>query len=194
MRRLRRLSLLLLFAFCSVGLFSQAIGPDTPSAIEQGPSKEQQQSAELSSRPQPVDPATLAATLRRLSGTLRSEATGWREESEELLRRVGELQLSLNKAEAERQSLSESLTKSTASQKSLKEAHAQEIAALQARLQEEAAQIEKDRDQARRSVQLWKAAAFIATGAGAGFAIGGQAGAAAGAVAGALLQIIIPAF
>lgn len=61
-------------------------------------------------------------------------------------------------------------------------------------MKEEAAQIEKERDRARRSAQLWKAAAFITAGAGAGFAIGGQIGAAAGAVAGALLQVIIPAF
>jgi len=192
MPKSRRLSLLLLFAFCSVVAFSQVSESDTPPAIEPEPLTEQQQSAEQSNNPQQIDPATLASALRSLSGKLRNEASGWREDSEELLRRVEELQALLSAAEAERTSLSESLKKSTASQESLKQAHAQELAALQARLQEEAAQIEKERDQARIYAQLWKAAAFITVGAGAGFAIGGQVGAAAGAIAGALLQIVIP--
>lgn len=56
----------------------------------------------------------------------------------------------------------------------------------------EAAQIEKERDKARRSAQLWKAAAFITAGAGAGFALGGSTGAAIGAIGGTLLNIVIP--
>lgn len=190
----RRLTLLLLFACCSVGLFSQAIGQDTPPGIEQGPSTEQQQSAELSNRPQPIDPATLAATLRTLSGRLRTEASGWRQDSEALLQQVNELQASLSEAEAEQTFLNWSLTELTTLLESSKEAHAQELAALQARMKAEAAQIEKERDKARRSAQLWKAAAFIAAGTGAGFALGGQTGATIGAIAGALLQVIIPAF
>lgn len=151
---------------------------------------EQQQSAESSSRPQPIDPATLAASLRTLSGKLRNEATGWREESEELLRRVGELQLSLNKAEAERQSLSESLKKSTASQESLKQAHAQEIAAIRAALEAEISRIEKARDQAKKSAQLWKGVALIAVGIGIGEILGGPTGAIIGGVGGFVLLMI----
>jgi len=56
----------------------------------------------------------------------------------------------------------------------------------------EAEAIEKERDQARRSAQLWKAAAFITAGAGAGYAIGGPVGAAIGAIGGTLLNIVIP--
>ncbi|NLX15015.1 MAG: hypothetical protein GXY44_15380 [Phycisphaerales bacterium] len=194
MPKSKRLSLLLLFAFCSVVAFSQAIEPDTPTATGPGLSTEQLQSAEPLNRQQPIDPESLAATLRTLSGRLRSEATGWRQDSAELSKRVEELRELLSKAEAERMLLNESLTKSTELQESSKKEHAQELAALQARMKAEAAAIEKERDQARRSAQLWKAAAFITAGAGAGFALGGQAGAAAGAVAGALLQVIIPAF
>jgi chromosome segregation ATPase len=191
MPKSRRLSLLLLFAFCSVVAFSQVSELDTPPAIEPEPLTEQQQSAEQSNNPQQIDPATLASALRSLSGKLRSEAAGWREDSEELLKRVGELHLSLSKAEAERTSLSESLKKSTASQESLKQAHAQEIAAIRAALEAEISRIEKARDQARRSAQLWKAAAFITAGAGAGFAIGGPTGAAIGATGGIFVFIIL---
>lgn len=56
----------------------------------------------------------------------------------------------------------------------------------------EAAQIEKERDKAKKSTQLWKAAAFIASGSGIGYAIGGLSGAAVGTIAGALLNIVIP--
>lgn len=192
MPKSRRLSLLLLFAFCSVVAFSQVSESDTPPAIEPEPLTEQQQSAEQSNNPQQIDPATLASALRSLSGKLRSEAAGWREDSEELLKRVGELHLSLSKAEAERTSLSESLKKSTASQESLKQAHAQEIAAIRAALEAEISRIEKARDQAKKSTQLWKAAAFIASGSGIGYAIGGLSGAAVGTIAGALLNIVIP--
>ena len=190
MPKSRRLSLLLLFAFCSVVAFSQVSESDTPPAIEPEPLTEQQQSAEQSNNPQQIDPATLASALRSLSGKLRSEAAGWREDSEELLRRVEELQALLSAAEAERTSLSESLTKSTASQESLKQAHAQELAALQARMKAEASQIEKERDQARKSAQLWKEVALIAVGIGIGEILGGPTGAIIGGVGGFVLLMI----
>lgn len=190
MPKSRRLSLLLLFAFCSVVAFSQVSELDTPPAIEPEPLTEQQQSAEQSNNPQQIDPATLASALRSLSGKLRSEAAGWREDSEELLKRVGELHLSLSKAEAERTSLSESLKKSTASQESLKQAHAQEIAAIRAALEAEISRIEKARDQAKKSAQLWKGVALIAVGIGIGEILGGPTGAIIGGVGGFVLLMI----
>ncbi|MEL7555650.1 MAG: hypothetical protein AAGU26_05695 [bacterium] len=191
MPKSKRLSLLLLFAFCSVVAFSQVSESDTPPAIEPEPLTEQQQSAEQSNNPQQIDPATLASALRSLSGKLRNEATGWRQDSEELLKRAEELQLLLNKAEAERKLLSESLTRSTESQELLKVAQAKELAALQARMKAEAAAIEQERDQARRSAQLWKAAAIITAGTGAGFVIGGNKGVFFGVISSFLLYIFL---
>jgi|GEM_PF-4193765 len=190
MPKSRRLSLLLLFAFCSVVAFSQVSESDTPPAIEPEPLTEQQQSAEQSNNPQQIDPATLASALRSLSGKLRNEASGWREDSEELLRRVEELQALLSAAEAERTSLSESLKKSTASQESLKQAHAQEIAAIRAALEAEISRIEKARDQAKKSAQLWKGVALIAVGIGIGEILGGPTGAIIGGVGGFVLLMI----
>jgi len=54
----------------------------------------------------------------------------------------------------------------------------------------EASQIEKERDQARKSAQLWKEVALIAVGIGIGEILGGPTGAIIGGVGGFVLLMI----
>lgn len=176
MERRKRRFLFYAFLLSAAGLFSQAIGPDTPPAIPPETPPAEQQSAELWQTPPAPIPSDYPKILRDLSARLRSEATGWRTDSADLLKLVEELQASLSVAEAERTSLTRSLDSLRAWQAQSRAAHAQEIAAIRSALEAEISRIEGERVRAERAAKVWKAAAFVGTGAGIGGAIGGTAG------------------
>jgi hypothetical protein len=187
MERRKRRFLFYAFLLSAAGLFSQAIGPDTPPAIPPGTPPAGQQSAELWQTPPAPIPLDLAKNLREISARLRSEAAGWRTDSAELLQLVEELQASLSEAEAERTSLTQSLDSLKAWREQSSAAHAQEIAAIRSALEAEIARIEGERIQAHKAAEIWKAAAFIGVGAGLGTFLGSTLGFFLGGISGTFL-------
>jgi uncharacterized protein involved in exopolysaccharide biosynthesis len=191
MQRRKRLFLFYAFLLSAVGLFSQAIDTAIPQAIQPGTPQAGQQSAEqLQNQPAPI-PSDLAKRLRELSSKLRSEATGWREDSEDLSKQVSELQMLLREAEAGQTFLTQSLTKLIALQQSSKIAHAQEIAAIRSDLEAEISRIEGEKARLKRQRNIWKITALITVGATLGGLIGGCLGAVISGVAGVIAGMIL---
>lgn len=166
MPKSRRLSLLLLFAFCSVVAFSQVSESDTPPGIS--PDLQTSLPNDLAQIPSSELLIVLRTRVLEISSEL-SRISGLLKDSET---RISELETL--SAERERD-----LAKSYAFSTSLSTEKAtleKEKRALELKIE----QLETDIRKAERQRELWKVGALISAGAGIGFTIAGPVGAAIG--------------
>ncbi|MEL7556621.1 MAG: hypothetical protein AAGU26_10600 [bacterium] len=176
MPKSRRLSLLLLFAFCSVVAFSQVSESDTPPGIS--PDLQTSLPNDLAQIPSSELLIVLRTRVLEISSEL-SRINGLLMNSETRIQELETLSADREKDLATSYAYSTSLSTERATLE-------KEKRALELKIE----QLETDIKKAEQQRDIWKSAAFLTAGAGVGFAIAGPVGAAIGAGVGAIVGIL----